>query len=160
MRQRRISDQQIEEACRALLRERRHVGVRDVMAQLRLAHGAIGRTERVAAVLRRAMTECPVVASPAPSSDQLAYLRERLRVAEERAARAEAREIQHQDYWARRYAERLEELERSHAIQLGSATRTASERYLRLYQWAARLTNRLSQYEAVESPAMELQSGG
>jgi hypothetical protein len=159
MRPRRISDQQIEGMCRALLETRRRVGIREVMSELRRAYGAVGRTERVAAALSRVAAEIPVGPQPTPASRELEALQERLRVAEQRAQRAEEREIQHQDYWARRYIERVEELERTHARQLSSATQGASERYLRLYQWAAKLTNRLSRYELVEPLAMEIKDG-
>src|SRR5581483_11928003 len=157
MQQRRISDQQIEEACRALLNERRRVGVRDVMHQLRASQGAVGRTARVAAILSRVMAECPAFRPPPPPlPEELDDLQSKLRLALERAIRAEEREVQHQDYWARRYAERLEELERLHATQLSSATQNASERYLRLYQWAAQLKDRLSRYEVVEPFGVEM----
>jgi hypothetical protein len=159
MRPRRISDQQIEGVCRTLLGVRRRVGIREVMSQLRRAYGAVGRTERIAAVLSRVTAEIPVGIGAAPAPEDLETLQQKLRLAEERAQRAEEREIQHQDYWARRYAERLEELERAHAGQLSSATRIASERYLRLYQWAAQLRGRLSRYERVEPPAVEIKDG-
>lgn len=159
MRPRRISDQQIEVVCRALLEGRRRVGVREVMSQLRMAYGAVGRTERVAAALSRVTAEIPVGIRPPPAPQKLGTLQEKLRLAEERAQRAENREIQHQDYWARRYAERVDELERVHAAQLGSANQSASERYLRLYQWAAQLRSRLSRYEVVEPPAVEIKGG-
>ena len=160
MRPPKVTDQQIEEVCRTLLEGHRRVGVRDVMRRLRALYGSGGRTERVAAVLSRVMAERPVVGRPTPSPDEFEDLRGKLKGALERAALAEQREIQHQDYWARRYAERLEELERAHASQLSTATRTASERYLRLYQWAAELTNRLRRYEVVEPPAVEIKTGG
>jgi len=160
MRRPQVSDQQIEATCRALLEGRRRVGVRDVMAQLRVAHGSAGRTERVNRVLSRVMAEAPAMARPAPSVDELEDLRVQLMAAVERASRAEEREIQHQDYWARRFAERLEELERMHATQLSLTTQGASERYLRLYQWSAKLAERLSRYEVVEPLAVETKSGG
>ena len=100
------------------------------------------------------------MARPAPSVDELEDLRVQLKAAVERASRAEEREIQHQDYWATRFAERLEELERMHATQLSLTTQRASERYLRLYQWSAQLAERLSRYEVVEPPAVEAKSGG
>ena len=68
---------------------------------------------------------------------------------EERALRAEEREMQHQDYWAARYAEKLEELERLHSLQLNAATRSASERFLQVYRRNVELAERLSRYEAV-----------
>jgi hypothetical protein len=158
MRPRRLSDQQIEEMCRALLKKQRRVSAREVAAHLQAAFGARGRWERVTAIKRRVEAECPLPL-PETSSEERSSLQQRLRIAEERAQRAEEREVQHQDYWATRYAEKLEELGRMHATQMQVATRSASERYLRVYQWAASLAERLSRYETVEPLASEARGG-
>lgn len=151
----RLSDEQIEKVCRDLLGAQRRVGVRDVMRRLRAKFGSVGRTERVAGLLSRLQAECAVPNS-VPSSDEFLKLRDRLGAVEVRAERAEARaalaeerEIKHQNYWAGRYGARLDELEQLHSAQLRAAGKLASERYLRLYQKAAQLAERLARYEEV-----------
>lgn len=152
----RLSNEQIEKVCRDLLGSQRRVGVREVMQRLRAEFGSVGRTERVAAVLNRLQAECAVPNSM-PSSDEFLKLRDQLSAAEVRAERAEARaalseerELKHQSYWAGRYGAKLDELELLHSAQLRAVGKSASERYLRLYQKAAQLAERLARYENVE----------
>ena len=152
----RLSNEQIERACRDLLGSQRRVGVRDVTRRLRAEFGSVGRTERVAELLSRLQEECAVPNSM-PSSDELLKLRAQLSTAEVRAEQAEARaalaeerELKHQSYWAGRYGARMDELELLHSAQLRAAGKLASERYLRLYQKAAQLAERLARYENVE----------
>jgi hypothetical protein len=144
---------QIEEACGALLRTRRKVGVRDVTQHLQGLHGFKGRTERVAIVLKRLQAEqIALPSSPVEQSnrDVLAQLLRQLREAEGRAMRAEELERRHQDFWADRYAEKLQELERRFEARARDAPAVTAEQYLRISQRVAELERRLAQYERVE----------
>jgi hypothetical protein len=145
-----VTSAQIEEACSALLRVRHRVGVRDVMRRLRELHGASGRTERVAIVLKRLQevrTALPLPATQEASPEVVAHLREQLRAAEERAARAEELERRHQDFWAERYAEKLQELERRFEALARDAPTVTTDPYLRACQRVVELERRLAQYE-------------
>jgi hypothetical protein len=104
-------------------------------------------------------SECPPPISTAAASDETTALRERLSVVEARAERAELRERKHQDLWATRYGEKVRELELLHAAQLLAASEAAADRYLRLYQRAADLAEKLSRYEKVEGFANAVESG-
>ncbi|MGH8327856.1 MAG: hypothetical protein ACRET2_13975 [Steroidobacteraceae bacterium] len=148
---RKLTPEQIEAACRDLLRSRHRVTLRAVMAELHHRHGATGRTERVSKILSRleASREAFGPAHHQPSADITALL-PRLQAAEARAARSEEIERQHQDYWARRYAEKADELERRYAAALKSRPAITTDQYLRLQQRIAELARRLSQYESVE----------
>jgi hypothetical protein len=84
---------------------------------------------------------------PAENVDVM-VLRRELAEAERRAARAEELERRHQDFWAARYQEKVEELQG--AMSLRNPPGVSSEQYLRLYQRAAELARRLSRYEEVE----------
>ena len=144
---RKLTREEVEAVCRRLLSERRRVTVRSVMAELRRCYRAAGRTERVSMILRQLAES----AGPTPpEGTELASLREQLRVAEERAARAEELERQHQDFWANRYAEKVTELERRYAEALNTKQAIRSEQYLRIHQRAAELAQRLARYEPVE----------
>jgi hypothetical protein len=146
---------QIEEACRALFRTHRKVGVRDVARYLQELHGFKGRTERIAIVLKHVQEEQVALPSPPdqqPDQDALAQLLAKLRDAEWRATRAEELERRHQDFWADRYGEKLQELERrfearGHDAPSPSVT---PEQYLRVSQRVVELERRLAQYERVE----------
>lgn len=120
--------------------------VRSVMAHLRLRHGACGRTERVAKVLRGLIEKREPRRQVSENSD-LASLRQQLFEAEQRAARAEELERRHQDFWAARYQEKIEELQ--FRVAAPNSTGVSSEQYLRLYRQAAELARRLAQYEQV-----------
>jgi hypothetical protein len=146
---RRLTDLEIEGACRALLTSRRRVSVRDVAGHLRATYGAVGRRARVAAALLKIEGECPPPGLPTVT-EQGSTLEDDLRAARERLARAEERETKHQDLWAARYAERVAELEQRHQMQLALVAKHSSERYLRVYQWGAQLAERLARYEVVE----------
>jgi hypothetical protein len=151
---RRVTLAQIEEACGALLRIHRKVGVRDVTRYLHELHGFKGRTERVGIVLKRLQEEQITLPSPPVhhQADQevLARLLRRLREAEERATRAEELERRHQDFWAERYAEKLQELERRFEARARDVSTVTTEQYLRVSRRAAELEQRLAQYETVE----------
>jgi hypothetical protein len=121
------------------------------MAELHDRYGVKGRTERVAAVLR--VEERSALPSSAEPSE-LEALRERVRKAEERAAQAEKRaaraeemERSHQDFWAARYAEKAEELERRFARLSAPASSVPADQYLKVCQLNAELTRRLELYE-------------
>jgi hypothetical protein len=146
---RKLTSEQIEATCRQLLSGRRPVTVRTVMAELRRRNGSAGRTERVSGILRRLQT-APEIESTgnAPAADVVA-LRERLEAAEARAARSEEMERRHQDYWAKRYAEKADELERRYAAAIKARPAITTDQYLRLQQRIADLARRLSQYEPV-----------
>lgn len=144
-----LTSEQIEAACRDLLSARRHVTVRAVMAELHRHHGAAGRTERVSQILRRLQT-APFESTRDPQLANIAALRERLEAAETRAARSEEMERRHQDYWAKRYAEKADELERKYAPALQPPAAITADQYLRLRQRVADLTRRLSRHEPVD----------
>jgi hypothetical protein len=147
----RLTAPQIETSCRQLLINQRRVGVRDVMEDLRNRHGLCGRTARVAGILRRVEQDLNQPKIPAGNgSAEIALLRQQLRAAEHRAQRAEELERSHQDFWAKRYAEKVDELERRNAAAPSRAGVITSEQYLRIHQRAAELARRLAKYEAVE----------
>lgn len=148
---RKLTSEQIESTCRELLGGRRHVTVRDAMAELQRRHGAAGRTERVSRILSRLETHQPFEPThvEAPAPDATALL-ERLDAAEARAARSEEMERRHQDYWAERYAEKADELERKYSAILQARPPITTDQYLRLQRRVAELSRRLSKYEDVE----------
>jgi len=145
---RKLTLDQIEAACRDLLSSANRVTVRAVMAELHRRHGATGRTERVSGTLRR--LEARRASDPPREPADTAALRERLQAAEARALRSEERERRHQEYWAKRYAEKADELERRHATAMKDRPAITTDHYLRLQQRAAELARRLSQYESVD----------
>jgi hypothetical protein len=126
--------------------------VRDVMRHLQQVHGTSGKTERVSRVLRASLLKHahPPVQLPSPPPD-VTELLARLRAAEARAERAEELERSHQDFWARRYDQQLEELERQKAaLKRAPSSGVSAEKYLRVCQRAAELARRLAEYEPVE----------
>ncbi len=147
---RRLTPEQLESACRDLLMSRRRVTVRAVMAELRRRHGASGRTERVRQTLHRLDASQPLEPTRDPAASDTATLLERLQAAEARAARSEELERHHQDFWAKRYAEKADELERRYAAVLRARPAITTDQYLRLHQRIADLTRRLSRYESVD----------
>jgi hypothetical protein len=149
-----LSDSQIEHISRELLVRQRRVSVRDVMLVLRTQFGSCGRTERICRILKRVEAESePTRVAGAASTNEIEALRERVRLAEARAALSEERERQHQDLWAARYAEKVAQLERqSRATKLDRGV--THDQYLRVYQRAAELARRLAKYEDPDKPAV------
>lgn len=145
---RKLTLDQIEVVCRDLLRSIRRVTVRAVMIELHRRYGAAGRTERVSEILRR--LEASGTFNPPREPADTAALLQRLEVAEARAARSEEMERRHQEYWAKRYAEKADELERRYAAGMKARPAITTDQYLRLQQRAAELARRLSQYESVD----------
>jgi uncharacterized membrane protein YccC len=148
-----LTDRQIEQITRELLTRHRRVTVRQVMLSLQARFGGCGRTERVCQILKRVGSEPEVPpASSSAAFEELEALREKVRMAEARAALSEERERQHQDLWAARYAEKIAQLDRqqSHATKAVGVTH---EQYLRVYQRAAELARRLAKYEDPDKPA-------
>jgi hypothetical protein len=142
---RKLTTEQIREVCTEMLSRAEGASVSSVMIRLRERHGACGRTARVAKILSEALSE--LQRRPAENVD-VVVLRRELAEAERRAARAEELERRHQDFWAARYQEKVEELQG--AMSLRNPPGVSSEQYLRLYQRAAELARRLSRYEEVE----------
>lgn len=145
---RKITIQQIRAVCEEMLQQTDAPSVRSVMAQLRLRHGACGRTERVAEVLR-GLIEKREARRQVPESSDVVSLRQQLFEAEQRAVRAEELERRHQDFWAERYQEKIEELQSRVGTPISAGV--SSEQYLRLYRQAAELARRLAQYEQMGS---------
>lgn len=144
---RRVASEQIEAAARALLRGRRQVTVQALRQELRSRHGAGGRTERIAGVLRRMHQELSTVPPAGPGGEELEQLHQRVRDAEARAARAEQLERSHQDFWARRYGEKMDELERRYASALKGRAPISADQHLRLLQENAELRRRLLEHQ-------------
>jgi hypothetical protein len=149
---RRLSDVQIERVTRELLVRQRRVSVREVMLTLRTQFGSTGRTERICRVLKRLESEGESTrVAEAAIAHEIELLRERVRLAEARAALSEERERQHQDLWAARYAEKVAQLERQ-SRATGHPRGVTHEQYLRLYRRAAELARRLGKYENPDGP--------
>ena len=142
---RKLTTEQIRRVCDEMLSQSQGASVASVMTRLRERHGASGRTARVAGILSEVLRE---FRSRLDENSDVTVLRRELAEAERRAARAEELERRHQDFWAERYREKVEELQ----VALGARkpTGVSSEQYLRLYQRAAELARRLSRYEEVE----------
>jgi polyhydroxyalkanoate synthesis regulator phasin len=152
-----LSTDQIESACTDLFSTQARVTVNEVMARLKRLHGTGGRRARVAAILRQIESALPFRSPPPAEPSAIAELEQRLKAADERARRAEQRaalaeelERKHQDFWAARYDQKAQELERRYATLEQTSTRASSEQLLRLYQRIAALTRRLSQYEPAD----------
>ena len=150
-----LSDAQIERTTRQLLARQYRVTVRDVMSALRSQFGGCGRTERICRILKRLESQRAGLGLSSVGSEDLDLLRERVRVAEARAALSEERERQHQDLWANRYAEKVAELEKHSQRVTARATGVTHEQYLRVYQRATELARRLAKYEDPDKPATE-----
>lgn len=136
----------IQSACRDLLQARRRVTLRQVTEELRRRHGAAGKNERVARILREAARHFTVPCFEGRPEAEILRLQESLRGAEareraalQRAELSEQRERSHQDLWARRFAERMDENERKVAAALKRRERELAERQLRLHQRIAEL---------------------
>ena len=160
MRPKRVSDDQIENACGALLAVSRVVTFRDVCVELRRRHGASGRAARVNQILGRMRISVQVISLPAsasrtePRSDDataMAWLEERVRIAEQRALCAEERDRRNQDFFANRYAQQRAQLAHERAMLYEPrAGGVSAEQYSRIYQRASYFRNRLATYEVVE----------
>lgn len=147
---RKLTTEQIEAACRDLLSSNRRVTVRGVVAELRRRHGASGRMDRVGQILSRLESAQAFAPAGGGMSGDVTALLARLKDAEARATRSEEIERRHQDYWAKRYAEKADELERKYAAALQARPAISTDQYLRLQHRVMRLMQRLSQYESVE----------
>jgi hypothetical protein len=139
-----LTEGQIKHACRELLEQRRHVTVRDVQTALRDQHGAVGRSARIAATLKAIKAETPVAAKPsepirpippdeatrrvlaAEKAAQRALAAQH--AAESRATLAEQREVSHQDYWADRAAEKMDEVRQAVVLEYEAKLRKADQR--------------------------------
>jgi len=155
-----LSVAQIERTTRELLASHHHVTVRDVMQALRTQFGGCGRTERICKILKRLESQRQAPAAPSSASaasEDLRALRERVQIAEARAALSEERERQHQDLWASRYAEKVAALEKQSLRATNRANGVTHEQYLRVYQRATELARRLAKYEDPDKPATAAQ---
>jgi len=149
-----LSDIQIELTARELLGQQRRVTVRDVMLALQSRFGGCGRTERICRILKQVESQWEPV-SPGAETEGIELLRERLRVAEARAAVSEERERQHQDLWASRYAEKVAELQKHQTRAIARPVGVTNEQYLRVYQRAVDLARRLAKYEDPDKPVAD-----
>lgn len=137
----RLTTDDIESACRELLRAHRRVTVRMVCRELRRRHNACGKSARVARILRDLADSVGLASHEGPAEQEIARLRselaqaiERAEKAEKRALLAEERERAHQDFWAERYVQKLDELERQRAALVRAHERASTEEHLRLRQ--------------------------
>jgi uncharacterized protein YdiU (UPF0061 family) len=132
-----LSEQQIEITLRELLRHSRRVTVREAMQALRERFGGCGRTERICRILKRLESQLQISAADVDVHQELERLRALVHQAESRAELSEERERQHQDLWAARYAEKVEELERQQQRANSRSAGVPHEQYLRVHQRAA-----------------------
>jgi hypothetical protein len=150
---RRLTTGQIRNVCEEMLLQSDNPSVRRVMTELRQRHGACGSTERVAEILRGMIEQRGPRRSPVESPDlallrqQLLEAKQQVAAANQRAQRAEEIERSHQDFWAARYQEKLEELQ--YRVAVPNSAGVSSEQYLRLYRRAMELASRLEKYEEV-----------
>lgn len=117
-----------------------------VCEELLNRHQARGKSARVARILRAATAGIPAPCYAGTAQEEIARLRhaldqatERTGEAEGRARVAEERERAHQDYWAQRYLEKLDEFDRQQAALVKVRERAATDQYLRLHQRIAEL---------------------
>ena len=141
-----LSDTVIAQTCRDLLQTHRRVTVRRVSEELRRRHQASGKNARVARILREQSERIAVPSYGGTPDIEIARLQAALREAErglaatiKRAELAELRERSHQDLWADRFAERMEENERRLAEAIKRCEREAAAQQLRLHQRIAEL---------------------
>lgn len=155
---RKLTDEQILSAAREWVARDASGSGRALRRELRRRFGHVGRTERTFALWRTALAEVPTETPPATArsasgeqgdlSAQLLAAEQRAQeaetaraLAEARAERAEAREIEHQDRWAN---EIYELRERVRALAEEAAQRAALEkRVLELTLERQRLLARL-----------------
>ena len=136
----------IESTCRELLQTQRRVTVRRVSEELRRKHHASGKNARVVRILREQSERMAVPTYEGTPDAEIARLRAALQHAEQQVAEAiaraelsEDRERAHQDLWARRFAERMDESERRVAAAIRRHEPESAEQQLRLYQRIAEL---------------------
>ncbi|MHB1826281.1 MAG: hypothetical protein ACYCV6_01135 [Steroidobacteraceae bacterium] len=141
-----LSDAVIEATCRELLQVQRRVTVRRVSEELRRRHHASGKNARVARILREVTERMAVPTYEGTPDAEIARLRTALQRAEHQVAEAiaraelsEERERTHQDLWARRFAERMDESERRVDAAIRRHERKSAEQQLRLYRRIAEL---------------------
>lgn len=136
----------IESTCRELLQARRRVTLREVTEELRGRYQACGKNARVARILRKVTESMGAPSYEGTAEGEILRLQDSLRATEQRereaVARAELseqRERSHQDLWARRIAERMDENDRRLAAALKQHEREASVKHLQLHQRIAEL---------------------
>lgn len=141
-----LSDAVITETCRELLQVQRRVTVRRVSEELRRRHQASGKNARVARILREQSEHMAATSYEGTPNAEIArlqaVLRETERQRDEAIARAELseqRERSHQDLWARRFAERMDEYDRRMTVAIKHHEREASVKHLQLRQQIAEL---------------------
>ena len=141
-----LSDAVIAETCRELLQAQRRVTVRGVCEELRRRHRASGKNARVARILREVTERTAVPSYEGTPDAEISRLRAALSEAERsrteaiaRAELSEQRERSHQDLWARRFAERMDENERKVVAAIKRHERESAEGQLRLHQRIAEL---------------------
>jgi len=141
-----LSDAVIAETCRELLQVQRRVTVRQVCEELQRQHHASGKNARVVRILREQSERMAVPSYEGTPDAEIARLQAVLRETERRLAAAiaraelsEERERSHQDWWARRFAERMDETDRKVAAAIKRSEREAAEQQLPLYQRIAEL---------------------
>lgn len=156
---RKLTDQQIASTLAALHHTGGPVSGRRLRAALRQQFGAAGKTERVFALcrsLQRSQVDEPAI---------LADLRRRMEEAEQgraaaeaardqavqRAERAEAREISHQDRWANEIYTLRQTVQQLQGE--GGRRRALENQVLRLHQELQGLRNRLEEARAASRPA-------
>ena len=141
-----LPDAVIEATCRELLQVQRRVTVRRVSEELRRRHHASGRNARVARILREVTERVAVPTYEGTPDAEIVRLRSALQRAERQVAEAiaraelsEERERAHQDLWALRFAERMDESERRLAAAVRRHEQERAEEQLRLRQRIAEL---------------------
>ena len=141
-----LSDEVIAETCRELLQAQRRVTVRRVCEELRRRHQASGKNARVARILREVTEALAVPSYEGTPEAEITRLRAALKDAQQQRAEAvaraelsEQRERSHQDLWARRFAERMDENERKVVAAIKRHERESAEGQLRLHQRIAEL---------------------
>ena len=141
-----LSDAVIAETCRELLQAQRRVTVRRVSEELRRRHQASGKNARVARILREQSDHMAAPSYEGTPDAEIARLQAALREAERQRAEAitraeisEKRERSHQDLWARRFAERMDEYDRRMTAAIKRHERESAEQRLRLHQRIAEL---------------------
>jgi hypothetical protein len=169
---RKLTDEQIVAECRELLSQHRRVTVRDVSDALRARFGGPGRNRRAVRILDSLHDKVSFIAkseqSEASHSEltrQLHASQQQLSKAREQITRLEKLADGYQDFWARRYADKLvelddklkrldtlEALERKRAVSRNQERPAISPTdYWRVHQRAAELARRLAEYEPVDA---------
>lgn len=98
---RKLTDEDIEQAFRSLLTEQGRVTGRQLRRALREQWGSCGKSERVYRIWRRLNDEATYAKRGTTAlHEQIRALESALATAEDQARRAEDREMAHQDKWA------------------------------------------------------------